>query len=95
VDFNGDVALLVTVKSGDDEIVIAGGSYFTVEADPPERSAEIAFTVEEDYVGRGIASMLMGHLVRTARESGLTRLEADVLAHNGAMLSVFKAARCQ
>jgi hypothetical protein len=38
---------------------------------------------------RWTASMLIGQLVRIARESGLTRLEADVLAHNGAMLSVF------
>ena len=35
--------------------------------------------------------MLMKRLVGIARERGLTRLEADILGHNQAMLAVFKA----
>jgi GNAT superfamily N-acetyltransferase len=89
-DFDRDVALLVTIGSGDTEIVIGGASYFSTDAAAPERSAEIAFTVEEDYQGLGIAGSLMRHLVRIARETGFARLEADVLARNLPMLSVFR-----
>ncbi len=89
-DFDRDVALLVTTGSGDDEVVIGGASYFTVEAGPSARSAEIAFTVEEDYQGLGVASLLMRHIIRIARENNLTHLVADVLVHNLPMLAVFK-----
>ncbi len=92
VDFQRDVALLVTIGSGDAEIVIGGASYFGTDAAAPDRSAEVAFTVEEDYQGLGIAGSLLRHLIRIARENGLSRLEADVLARNLPMLSVFR--RC-
>ncbi len=53
------------------------------------RSAEIAFTVEEDYQGQGIASSILRHLIHIAREHGVSRFEAYVLAENTAMLTVF------
>jgi acetyltransferase len=52
MDFEHDVALLVTIDSGDDEIIIGGASYSA--GDPAPRTAEIAFTVEEDYQGSGL-----------------------------------------
>ena len=57
-DFNQAVALLVTVGAGEDEVVIGGGSYFAADNAAPLRSAELAFLVEEDYQGRGLASAL-------------------------------------
>jgi RimJ/RimL family protein N-acetyltransferase len=92
VNFERDVALLVTIGHGEAEIVIGGVSYFATDADPNVRSAELAFTVEEDYQGLGIAGSLMRHIVRIARQQGLDRLEADVLARNLPMLGVFR--RC-
>ena len=89
VDFDRDVALLVTTRSNDEEIVIGSARYFSVDDDASERTAEIAFTVEEDYHRRGIASLLMKHLVRIARKNGFIRLEAYVLGSNRAMLEVF------
>jgi GNAT superfamily N-acetyltransferase len=89
-DFGRNVALLVIVGSGDEEVVIGGASYAALDAGAPWRSAEVAFTVEEDYQGLGVASLLMRHIVRIATEAGLVRLEADVLATNAAMLAVFR-----
>jgi GNAT superfamily N-acetyltransferase len=89
-DFDRDVALLITIGSGAEEVIIAGASYFAIETDPPVQSAEIAFTVEEDYQGRGIASLLLRHLVRIAQAKNLAYLKADVLARNGPMLAVFR-----
>ncbi|MET1082498.1 MAG: GNAT family N-acetyltransferase, partial [Burkholderiales bacterium] len=53
-------------------------------------SADMAFTVEEDYQGRGIASELLRQLVDIARRNGVAQFEADVLAENASMLKVFR-----
>jgi len=53
------------------------------------RAAEVAFVVEEDYQGLGVASRLLRHFARIAREQGISALQADVLAGNKSMLSVF------
>ena len=84
------VALVVTTGGGDRETLIAGGRYVSTAAQPAASSAEVAFTTEEDYQGRGIASRLLGHLVRIARQKGVSRFEAHVLTENQAMLSVFR-----
>ncbi|MGO9674584.1 MAG: GNAT family N-acetyltransferase [Methylocella sp.] len=91
VDFRSDVALLVTIGSGEAEAVIGGASYFALDPNAPERGAELAFTVVEDYQGRGMAMSLMRHLVWFARRNGLRRFEADVLTSNLPMLAVFRA----
>ena len=87
-----EVALVVTTETARGETIIATGRYIASEAPNTERSAELAFVVEEDYQGRGIASRLLTHLAALARRQGLVRFEADVLSQNSAMLAVFK--RC-
>jgi RimJ/RimL family protein N-acetyltransferase len=89
-DFVRDVALLVTIGADDNEVVIGGASYFTVEIGPSARRAEVAFTVEEDYQGQGMASLLLQHIIHIARDNKLTHLTADVLVRNLPMLAVFK-----
>lgn len=89
-DFDRHLTLLVTLGEGDDETVIAAANCVVIEPPPqPARSADVAFTVEEDYQGQGLASMLLRHLIAIGRARGLERLEADVLAGNAAMLKVF------
>ena len=51
--------------------------------------AEVAFVVEEDYHGQGIASLLVRHLASVAAAQGIRTFEADVLGENKAMLAVF------
>jgi RimJ/RimL family protein N-acetyltransferase len=92
VDFVQKVALVVTTETVRGETIIAVGRYIASEAPNTERSAEVAFVVEEDYHGRGIASRLLAHLVALARGQNLKRFEADVLSQNSPMLAVFK--RC-
>jgi len=89
VDPARDVALVVTIGSGADETIIAAGRCVGATAVDGEHTAEVAFMVEEDYHGLGIASRLLRHLVEIARERGIAALEADVLAGNKAMLAVF------
>ena len=82
-----EIALVVTKGSGVNEEIIAGGRYIVAPEDP--LSAEIAFLVDEDYQGQGIAGLLLRQLADIARGHGLTRFWAEVLSENGAMLHVF------
>ena len=51
--------------------------------------AEVAFAVPDDVHGRGIASLLLEHLVWQARQRDLRAFIAETLAENSAMLRVF------
>ena len=89
VDFDNVVALVVTTSQGENEIIIAGGRYVLLEGASGERRAEVAFTVEEDYHGQGIAGLLLRHLAFIVREKGVSHFEAEDLPENNAMLAVF------
>jgi RimJ/RimL family protein N-acetyltransferase len=65
---------------------VGGGRY--IGSQPG--SAEVAFTVEDAHQGRGIASLLLRHLVKMARAAGLKELFAEVLPDNAPMLKVFE-----
>ncbi len=54
--------------------------------------AEIAFAVTDHMHGRGVATLLLDHLVSTARLRGLRAFTAETLADNVPMLRVFASA---
>ncbi|SEL50655.1 GNAT family N-acetyltransferase [Streptacidiphilus jiangxiensis] len=58
------------------------------ETDNPGR-AELAVAVADDWHHRGVATLLIEHLVHAARAQGVTVLVADALADNHAMHKVF------
>jgi RimJ/RimL family protein N-acetyltransferase len=89
VDFKQVTALVVTTQADGVETLLGGGRY-AVEAEKQPQSAELAFLTHTSYRGRGIAGLLLQHLTLLAREAGLVRLEADVLAENQSMLNVFR-----
>ena len=68
------------VTDGEDGPVVADGRFVRDQDDPT--SAEIAFTVADEYQGRGIGSMLFTALAVAARVDGITRFHARVLADN-------------
>jgi len=90
VNFDHVVALVVTTRKGDDENLIGGGRYCSELALRGSQSAELAFLTDNDYRGRGIASLILRHLILIGRNQGLLWFEADVLPQNQAMLAVFK-----
>ncbi len=55
-------------------------------------SAEVAFAVPDDMHHRGVATLLLEHLVSLARRRGLTAFTATALLDNAAMLGVFASA---
>jgi GNAT superfamily N-acetyltransferase len=85
----GEVVLIATLGSGVGETVIGSGRYVVRQDAGPTRSAEVAFMVEEDYHGLGVAGRLLRHLAGVARTQGIARFDASVLPGNKAMLSVF------
>ncbi len=89
VDFQNVVALVVTTAEGTKEVIIGGGRYVVMLDSSSLPSAEVAFLVEEDFHGQGIAGRLLKHLAGIAREKGIKRLVAEVLPGNKAMLTVF------
>jgi RimJ/RimL family protein N-acetyltransferase len=88
-DPDSEVVLIVTTGSDAGETVIGSGRYVVIPGRTDVRSAEVAFMVEEDYHGQGIASRLLRHLADVARAQRIARFEASVLPKNTAMLSVF------
>jgi acyl-CoA synthetase (NDP forming)/GNAT superfamily N-acetyltransferase len=52
-------------------------------------AAEVAFAVPDDMHGRGIATLLLEHLVSVGRERGLRAFTAEALPENRPMLEVF------
>ena len=85
VDYANAVVLLATIGAQPQETVIGLGRYVATGD-----SAEVAFVVADDYAGRGIGGRLLDHITHIARENGMTKLEADVLDDNAAMLAVFR-----
>ncbi|WP_200800317.1 bifunctional acetate--CoA ligase family protein/GNAT family N-acetyltransferase [Jatrophihabitans endophyticus] len=85
VDHRDRVAF-VTELAGE---IIAVGRY---ERYPDIDDAEVAFVVADAHQGRGIGSVLLEHLAAAAREIGLRRFIAVVLAENTGMIRVFREA---
>ena len=88
VDHHDRVAFVALL--GDD--IIAVGRYERLKESD---SAEVAFVVEDAHQGRGLGSILLEHLAAAARERGLARFEAEVLAENAQMVRVFRDAGYQ
>src|SRR6516225_1836135 len=79
----GSVALLA-IADGD----VAGvASYVLVRGQPDQ--AEVAFAVADHMHHKGIATLLLEHLVSLARNRQITSFKAETLNENKAMLSVF------
>ena len=100
VDHRARVALICLV--GDE--ILAVGRYEGLPGDggpggttgtPEPDTAEVAFVARDDHQGRGLGSILLEHLAAAARENGLRRFEAEVLAENHTMVRVFRQAGYQ
>jgi acyl-CoA synthetase (NDP forming)/GNAT superfamily N-acetyltransferase len=82
VDHTDRVALVALL--GDD--IIGVGRYDRAD---DTADAEVAFVVDDAHQGRGIGSLLLEHLAAAARERGIQRFVAEVLAENSRMVRTF------
>jgi len=87
VDLISHVALVAVVRHDDGGEEIAGGGRYIVLQ--PGR-AEAAFTVVDQFQGRGLGTVLLRHLAAIARNAGIHEFVAEVLPDNTPMLEVFE-----
>lgn len=85
VDYRNRMAFVALL--GDDLVGVARYDRWSGRDD-----AEVAFMVDDELHGRGIATVLLEFLAEAARQVGLRRFSAQVLPSNRKMLSVFKQA---
>jgi len=87
VDFSRELSVVGLVGEPDQGHIIAEAR-FVKDARRPY--ADVAFVVDEEYQGMGIATYLYKMLVRLARKRGVQGFTADVLASNKGVLKVFE-----
>ncbi len=86
LDFVNDVALVAIVEENGKPTIIGGVRYALIK----QGKAEVAFSIIDEYQGRGIGSALLRHLTGPARKAGLQEFVAEVLPENIPMLKVFE-----
>ena len=91
IDFVNHVALVVVARENSKPAIVGAGRYFVVEPG----TAEVAFGVIDEYQGQGIGAALMRNLSSIARQAGLKKLIAEVLASNAGMSKVFEKSGLQ
>ncbi len=75
-----------------DDVLLGLAQYDRVGNRP---EAEVAFFTDDQYHGRGIATLMLEYLAAYAREVGISGFEAHVLPSNRRMVRVFKQAGFQ
>jgi acetate---CoA ligase (ADP-forming) len=83
VDYRDRYGLVATVGG---RTVVAHAVWLRTGAD----RAEVAFSVADAYQGRGVGTILLGHLAESAAEIGISTFEARVLPENNRMIEVFR-----
>jgi GNAT superfamily N-acetyltransferase len=85
VDYEDRVALVAE----DDDDLVAVARYDRVAGTD---EAEVAFVVQDDNQGRGVATLLLERLAAMARHQGIGRFVAQTMLQNQRMLRVFRDA---
>lgn len=86
IDYENRMAVVATTGEGEDERIRAVVRY---ERTAPE-TAEVAFVVEDNLQGKGIAPALLRILADYARGRGFTTLVAITMATNARMLNMLR-----
>jgi acyl-CoA hydrolase/GNAT superfamily N-acetyltransferase len=84
LDYERNMALVVCELDRDEPIAMA-----QYQVDPATGLGDVAFVVRDDWQRRGIGPVLLRRMAEIGRARGLSGLEADVLATNTPMLTVF------
>ncbi len=87
VDFSRAMSIVGVVGEPGQGHIIAEARYIKDQKRP---LADVAFVVDEQYQGMGIATYLYKMLTRLAKDRGILGLTADVLASNKGMMKVFE-----
>ncbi len=86
VDHRKDVAIVGVVPEAHGEDIVAVGRYYL---DERTNRAEVAFVIRDAWQNRGIGTFLFKHLVKTAKNNGISGFTAEVLRENKRMQAIF------
>ncbi len=87
IDYIKNLALVAVVgEFGFGRVVGVGEYLLLIESN----FAEVAFSISEDYQGKGLGKLLLRKLARAARENGIFGLMAYTWPNNKAMINLFK-----
>jgi GNAT superfamily N-acetyltransferase len=88
LDYQNRFAWIAFVREGDHEVPAAVVRYFAQMDDPG--AVELAITIVDDFQGKGLGSLLVQLVARTAKANGFERLSGQVLAENAAMRALLR-----
>ncbi|MCP4694498.1 MAG: GNAT family N-acetyltransferase, partial [Desulfobacterales bacterium] len=92
VDYGSAMSIVALVGKPDSGKIIGEARFVR---DEQSTYGEVAFVVDEEYQGIGVASYLYEMLIRLAKERGLTGLTAEVMLANKGMMKVFEKGEYQ
>lgn len=87
VDYRESLSIVALIGEPGKQTIIAEARFVKY---PNRPVVDIAFVVDEDYQGSGIATYLYLMLAGQAKDRGIKTITADVLSSNGSMLKVFE-----
>lgn len=87
IDYSRTMSIVALEGDVGNGKIIAEARYIKLRMRP---YAEVAFIVDDEYQGYGIASYLLQMLIRIARENSIKGFIASVNESNGAMVRVFR-----
>lgn len=92
IDYEDILSVVAIVEKGSNERIIAEARY---AYDKKAGDYEIAFIVDEEFQGKGVATFLFKYLIKIARDRGIKWFIAYVLPLNEAMLKVFEKSKIE
>ncbi len=87
VDYIHDMTIVAVIGDPGFEEIIAVGCYFL---DPASNMAEVAYSVNKEWQGQGLSTIIHEKLAETAREQGIQGLVAYTTPNNRRMIRLFK-----
>ena len=84
VDYTSRFGVVAT--KGSNERIVGHAFYIASAKD----RAEVAFTISDEFQGRGLGTILLGQLAAVASANGIHLFEADILSANHKMIGVFR-----
>ena len=92
VDYTNEMTFVALTQEGGRERLVGAGSYLR---DRATNMADVAFLVQDESQGHGVATILLRRLMECALANGILGFTADVFAHNRSMLHVFHKSGCE
>jgi RimJ/RimL family protein N-acetyltransferase len=86
IDYSQDISIVGIVPGVSGEQVVAIAQYYL---DPKTGAAEVAFLVQDEWQQKGLGTFLLAYLTQIAKQRGVKRFYAKVLASNKPMLAIF------